>query len=85
MEDTDIEQRFHLMQKGIEASASLLNQCRLDLVAAVDSLRIELEVLKSYLERYPDFSKSYPRLRQEAMQTIDPEWMASGRVKRVVE
>jgi hypothetical protein len=50
-----------------QATASLLNECRLDLVAAVDSLRIELEVLKSYLERYPDFSKSYPRLRQEAL------------------
>ena len=78
MEDADIEQRFHLMQKQIEATVSLTRECKLDLMAAIDSLRIELEVLKSYMERYhPGFAESYPKFREEAIQAIDPEWIGS--------
>lgn len=78
MEDVDIEQRFHLMQKQIEATVSLTRECKLDLMAAIDSLRIELEVLKSYMERYhPGFAESYPKFREEAIQAIDPEWIGS--------
>jgi hypothetical protein len=47
-------------------------------MAAIDSLRIELEVLKSYMERYhPGFAESYPKFREEAIQAIDPEWIGS--------
>lgn len=48
MEDVEIEQRFHLMEKEIEATASLMREGKFDLMAAINSLRIELEVLKSY-------------------------------------
>jgi hypothetical protein len=41
MEDADFEQRFHLMQKQIEATVSLTRECKLDLLASIDSLRIE--------------------------------------------
>ena len=78
MEDVDIEQRFHLMQKEIEATVSVMKDARIDLMAAIDLMRIELEVLKMYMERYhPGFSQSYPKLREEAIQAIDPEWMGS--------
>ena len=78
MEDADIEQRLHLMQKQIEATVSLTGECKLDLLAAIDSLRIELEVLKRYMERYhPGFAESYPKFREEAIQAIDPEWIGS--------
>jgi hypothetical protein len=50
MEKGDLERRFHLMQKGIEAVA-LTREYRPDLKAAIDSLKIGLEVLKSYRER----------------------------------
>jgi len=84
MEDADLERRFHLLQTEIEESASLMRECKLDLMAAIDSLRIELEVLKSYMERYhPGFAESYPKFREEAIQAIDPEWIGSKAEKRL--
>jgi formiminotetrahydrofolate cyclodeaminase len=84
MQDADIEQRFHLMQKEVEATISLMKEAKLDLMAAIDSLRIEMEVFKTYMERYhPGFSESYPKLREEAIQSIDPEWMGSPVEKKI--
>ena len=75
MDDQDIKHRFHLMQAEIEATASLLKDTKVDLTLAIDSIKIELEILKAYMERYhPEFAKSYPKLREEAIQAIDPEW-----------
>jgi hypothetical protein len=77
MLDPDLEQRLHLMQKEIEAAVSLVTESKLDLMAAIDSLRIELEILKSYMERYhPGFADSYPKFKEEAIQAIDPEWIS---------
>lgn len=76
MQELDIEQRFHLMQKEIEATVSLLKEAKLDLTASVDSLKIEIEALKSYIGRHhPDFADSYAKLKMEAIQAIDPEWL----------
>jgi hypothetical protein len=84
MEKADIEQRLHLMQKEIEAAVSLTRESKLDLTAAVDSLRIEMEVLKAYMERFhPGFAQSYPKFKEEAIQAIDPEWMGSESAKRL--
>ena len=63
------------MQTEIEATASLLKDAKIDLTSALDSIKIEVEILKSYMERYhPDFAKTYAALREEAIQAIDPEW-----------
>lgn len=79
MQELDIEQRFHLMQKEIEATVSILKEAKLDLTAAVDSLKIEIEALKTYIERHhPDFAESYAKLKEEAIQAIDPEWLAAS-------
>ena len=84
MEDADIEQRFHLMQKEIEGTLSLMRENKLDLMAAIDSIKIELEVLKTYMERFhPGFAESYPKFREEAIQAIDPEWIGSESAKRL--
>jgi len=75
VEDSDLKHRFHLMQTEIEATASLLKDAKIDLTSALDSIKIEVEILKSYMERYhPDFDKTHAALREEAMQAIDPEW-----------
>lgn len=75
MDDAAIEQRFHLLQREVEATGSLLKDSKVDLIAAIDGLRIEMEILKSYMERFhPSFGKTYTELRQEAIQSIDPEW-----------
>ena len=79
MQELDIEQRFHLMQKEIEATVSLLKEAKLDLTASVDSLKIEIEALKTYIGcHHPDFAESYPKLKEEAIQAIDPEWLAAS-------
>ena len=79
MQELDIEQRFHLMQKEIEATVALLKEAKLDLTASVDSLKIEIEALKTYIERHhPDFAESYAKLKEEAIQAIDPEWLAAS-------
>ena len=83
MQDSDINHRFHLMQAEIEATAALLKEAKIDLTSALDSIKIELEVLKAYMERYhPDFAKSYPALREEAIQAIDPEWLGKEPVRK---
>lgn len=75
MENADLKHRFHLMQTEIEATASLLKDAKIDLTAALGSIKIELEILKTYMARYhPEFTKSYAALREEAIQAIDPEW-----------
>lgn len=76
MQEVDVQQRFHLMQREIEAAASLNKEIKLDLLAAIDSLRIEIEVIKTFIGRHhPGFSESYKRLREDAVQAIDPEWI----------
>lgn len=83
MEDSDLKHRFQLIQTEIEATASLLKDAKIDLTAALDALKIEVEILKIYMERHhPDFAKSYAALREEAIQAIDPEWLGSESTRK---
>lgn len=76
MKDPEIEQRFHLMQKEIEATATLLKDAKVEMAAAIDALKIENEIIKKYLqERHPDFRQTYAKIREEAIQAVDPEWI----------
>ena len=72
-----------MMQAEIEATAFLLKDAKIDLTAALDSMKIELEILKTYLTRYhPEFTKTYAALREEAIQAIDPEWLGAEAIKK---
>ena len=72
------------MQKEIKASVSQTRESKPNLIAAIDSLRIELEVMKSYMERsHPGFAESYPKFKEAAIQAIDPEWASSETGKRL--
>jgi len=65
------------MQKEIESAVSVMREEKLDLTATMDSLRLDMETIKLFMERYhPGFSEAYAKLREEAMQAIDPEWTA---------
>jgi hypothetical protein len=76
MEEQDIQQRFQLLQKEIEATASLMKDAKIDLAAAIGSLRLEIEALKMFMQRhYPEFSGDYAKFKSEAMHAIDPEWV----------
>ncbi len=90
MEEFDIKHQFHLLQKEVEAAVSLTEEAKLNLLAAIDALSIEVEVLKRFMERYhADFPRRYPELKEEMMREVDPEWMEhsgqsnrTGRTKR---
>jgi hypothetical protein len=76
MEELDIKHQFHLLQKEVEAAVSLAEDVKLNLLAAIDSLRIEVEVLKRFMERdHADFPRRYHELRKEILQVVDPEWI----------
>jgi hypothetical protein len=76
MEELDIKQQFHLLQKEVEAAISLQEDTKLNLLAAVDALKIEVEVLKRFMaSHHADFSRRYPELRDAVMRQVDPEWM----------
>jgi hypothetical protein len=76
MEELDLKHQFHLLQQEVEAAVSLTAEVKLNLLAAIDSLKIEVEVLKRFMERYhADFPRRYPELREEIMRQVDPEWI----------
>ena len=79
MAEMDIKHHIHLLQKEVEAAISLIEDVKLNLVSGIDTLRIEIEVLKKFMERYhPDFPRFYSSLREELIRELDPEWMEGG-------
>jgi hypothetical protein len=86
MEELDIKRQFHLLQEEVEAAVSLVGDVKLNLLAAIDTLRIEVEVLKRFMERYhADFPRRYPELREEMMREVDPEWLERSKKSKKVE
>jgi hypothetical protein len=45
MNDPEIEQRFHLMQKELEANGTLLKDAKAEMAAAIDARKIENEIM----------------------------------------
>jgi hypothetical protein len=83
VEEKDLEHRFHLVQKEIEAGVSLTQDLKLDLFSAIDALKIEVEVLRRFMQRYhPDFTRVYPDIRAEVVQEVNPEWMETEKRER---
>lgn len=79
MEDADIKQQLHLLQKQVEAAVSLLEESKLDLLSQIDSLKIEIEVLKRLLANsQPDFPRQYEQLKDTVTRAIDPEWLGKS-------
>ncbi len=79
MEDKELQQRFHLLHQEVEAAVSLVEDVKLNCKTATDALKIEIEILRRFMERYhPDFARRYPELRAEVVQEVDPEWMDLG-------
>jgi hypothetical protein len=71
------------VQKEIEAGVSLTQDLKLDLFSAIDALKIEVEVLRRFMQRYhPDFTRVYPDIRAEVVQEVNPEWMETEKRER---
>jgi hypothetical protein len=75
MEEFDLKQQLHLLQQQVEAVASLLKETKLSLVSRIDTLELEVVVLRRFLEHaHTDFSRRYLALREEVVREVDPEW-----------
>lgn len=80
MEDADIKQQLHLLQKQVEAAMSVLEESKLNLLSQIDGLKIEIEVLKRLLaEHQPDFQHHYEQVKDIVTRAIDPEWIEKPR------
>lgn len=75
MEELALKQQLHLLRQQVEAVASLLEDTKLSLVSRIDTLELEMEVLRHFLRQaHADFSRRYPTLREKIMHEVDPEW-----------
>lgn len=78
MEPIDISQRVHLLEKQVESAVSLHQEARLELISAIHNLRIEVEILRVFLQKlHPELERVYPALKDEVVQKLDPEWARS--------
>ena len=74
MQEKQIEQRFHLLQQEVEAAVSLVEQIKLNCAAAIDALKIDIEVLRRLMEHaYPDFPRRHTELRVQVLHAVNPE------------
>jgi hypothetical protein len=79
MEEKEIQQRFHLLQQEVDAATSVVEEVRLNFAAVADALKIEVEVLRQYMESYdPDFARRYAELRAQVIHELNPEWTEPG-------
>ncbi len=83
MEEMDIKQQFHLLQKEVEAAVALSEDTKLNLFSAIDSLQIQVEVLRRFMERcHMGFACRYPELQEEVLREVDPEWLEGGGTRK---
>jgi hypothetical protein len=48
----------------------------LSLVSRIDTVELEMEVLRRFLRHaHADFPRRYPALREEVVREVDPEWI----------
>ena len=74
--ELDLKQELHLLQKQVEANASFTADMQRNLLAAIDSVKIEIEILRRVMKRFhPDFARHYAALKEEVLQEVDPEWI----------
>jgi hypothetical protein len=76
MEELDLKQQLHLLRQQVEAVASLLADTKLSLVSRIDTVELEVEILRRFLtQAYTDFPRRYRALREEVVREVDPEWI----------
>jgi hypothetical protein len=79
MEEKEIYQRFHLLQQEVESAISLVEEVRLNCTAVAATLKIEVEVLRRFMQSYdPDFARRYAELREQVIHEVNPDWMEAG-------
>jgi hypothetical protein len=80
MEEREIQQRLHLLHQEVEAAIALVEEVKLTCATATAALKIEMEVLRRFLEQdHPDFARRSAELRTQVLQEANPEEIEPSR------
>ena len=74
MAEVHTEERLRLFEREIALAGEAIDALSRDHRAAIDALRLEVEVLRRCLIRVqPDLEEQYDAVRAELIQQVDPE------------
>ena len=75
MNDREIEQRFHLMHKEFEASATRFKDAKAEMAAAIDARELRTRLVKGACKRAPrSFRRHTPKSEKKPF-TVNAEWI----------
>lgn len=75
MSERDVQEQLKRVGAEVEAIAQRVDRGLLDLRAEIDTLRIEFETLRRFIEsNNADFAKAYREIREAVVHGIDPEF-----------
>ena len=74
MKEAEITEQFRLFQQEIVLAGEAIETCKRDQRAAIDALRLEVEVLKRCLcQVHPELAAQYETIRATLIREFDPE------------
>lgn len=80
MEEKEIQQRLHLLHQEVEAAIALVEEVKLTCTTATAALKIEMEVLRRFLEQdHPEFAHRIAELRTQVLHEVNPEELVPGK------
>jgi hypothetical protein len=77
MKEIAVQERIRLIEKEMDLLGESIERVKMDLQEQVVILRIELDVLKTFLTQvHPEFKTQYSKLKKMITEKVDP-----GRMK----
>ena len=74
MKELEVEKELRLLHRQVEEAFARWQEERLELRAALDTERLEVETLRRFLAAYhPSFAEDYAAVRRQVAQEVDPE------------
>src|SRR2546423_15702642 len=85
MIDAEIAEQFRLLQQEIVLAGEAVETLKRDQRAAIDALRLEVEVLKRCVcQVHPALAVQFEAIRATLIREFDPEASERGRVPRLL-
>lgn len=77
MNEKEMTKRISLLERELSVLVEDLDKSKLDFRSELDTLRLEVESLKTILTRYhTDFSGTFKKIKTHTMMEKDPEWIS---------
>jgi hypothetical protein len=74
MKEAEIDEQFRLLQQAIVLAGEAVETLKRDQRAAIDALRLEVEVLKRCLfQVHPELAAQFEPIRATLIREFDPE------------